>query len=128
MGFVVPEVVWKLEAEPGEGPVWLADEAGLRFVDIRQGHVHAFDPATGEGETLVTGGNPSFILPASDRSLLVGSRQAIHRLDGDSLGLIIATIPEPVSNRTNDATVDATGRLWFGTMDDGESKPAGAIW
>lgn len=128
MELLVPEVVWKLEAELGEGPVWLADEARLLFVDIKLGHVHAFNPATGEGETLVTGGNPSFVLPASDGSLLVGSRQAIHRLEDDRLGQVIATIPEPASNRTNDATVDATGRLWFGTMDDGESEPSGAIW
>jgi sugar lactone lactonase YvrE len=31
-------------------------------------------------------------------------------------------------NRTNDATTDLDGRLWFGTMDDGESEPHGRVY
>ena len=31
-------------------------------------------------------------------------------------------------NRLNDAHVDAAGRLWFGTMDDDEVNPTGALY
>jgi sugar lactone lactonase YvrE len=31
-------------------------------------------------------------------------------------------------NRLNDACVDALGRLWFGTMDDDETNPTGALY
>ena len=34
----------------------------------------------------------------------------------------------PGHNRTNDATVDARGRIWFGTMDDGEQQPTGQLY
>jgi D-xylonolactonase len=33
-----------------------------------------------------------------------------------------------LDNRPNDATVDGAGRLWFGTMHDGEETPTGALY
>ncbi|WP_295634071.1 SMP-30/gluconolactonase/LRE family protein [Novosphingobium sp.] len=125
---VIPELAWQLDCQLGEGPVWLADEAALRFVDIERGHLHRFDPASGTGTTIEVGGNPSFIVPIQDGGLLVGSQHGLHRLEGAALGEPLVTIPQPLHNRTNDATVDPAGRLWFGTMDDGESRPTGSIW
>ena len=37
-------------------------------------------------------------------------------------------VPLPAHNRTNDATVDTQGRLWFGTMDDDERRKTGGLW
>ena len=71
---------------------------------------------------------PSFIVPASDGALLVGSGNGLFRLGDDGLGECLATIPQPANNRTNDATVDPAGRLWFGTMDDLEAQETGEIW
>ena len=123
-----PELAWQLDCQLGEGPVWLDDEAALRFVDIKRGHVHRFDPASGIGTTVDVGGNPSFIVPIDDGGLLVGSQHGLHRLEGDALGEPLVAIPQPLHNRTNDATVDPAGRLWFGTMDDDEGQPTGSIW
>lgn len=123
-----PEPVWQLEALLGEGPVWLPDEAALRFVDIKRGLLHRFDPASGAGETLDVGGKPSFIVPESGGGLLVGSEHGVFRLEDGKLGSAAATIPQPAHNRTNDATVDARGRLWFGTMDDTERGLSGCVW
>lgn len=122
------ELAWQLDAQLGEGPIWLASEQALRFVDIKRGHLHRFDPAKGTGETLAVGGNPSFIVPHAGGGLLVGSRGSLHRLEGDRLSAPLATLPEPPGNRTNDATVDAQGRLWLGTMDDNEAAPTGNVW
>lgn len=123
-----PEVVWCLDCQLGEGPVWLAHEAALRFVDIKRGHLHRFDPASGVGTTLDVGGNPSFIVPTDDGGLLVGSRHGLHRLENEALGAPLVAIPQAPHNRTNDATVDAAGRLWFGTMDNGETASTGTVW
>lgn len=120
--------VWKLGALLGEGPIWLPDERALRFVDIKGGKLHRFDPASGACETLDVGGKPSFVVPAAGGGLLVGSEHAVYRLDGARLGARVATIEQPLHNRTNDGTVDARGRLWFGTMDDEERSPTGALW
>ena len=121
-------VVWEASCLLGEGPVWLADRAELRFVDIKAGRVLSYVPATSETAVAETGGNPSFIVPETGGGLLVGSRNTIHRFDGERLGAVVTAIPEAASNRTNDATVDDLGRLWFGTMHDPESEPSGAVW
>lgn len=122
-------LVWPVEALLGEGPVWCADEAALRFVDIKGGRLHRYVPASGAQETYDLGGQPSFVLPASDGTLLVGSGHRILSVGRDGLvRTVIAEIPMPAHNRTNDATVDGQGRLWFGTMDDDERQPTGAFW
>lgn len=122
-----PALIWAVGAQLGEGPAWFADEAALRFVDIKGGCIHRFHPETGTRETRETGGQPSFIVAAVGGGFLVGSNRAIHHCDGNSLGPVAVDIAMPEHNRTNDATVDADGRLWFGTMDDNESVPTGAI-
>lgn len=124
----MPEAVWQLEALLGEGPVWLPDEAALRFVDIKRGLLHRYDPANGAQETLDVGGKPSFIVPERGGGLLVGSEHGVFRLEEGRLGAAIAAIPHPMHNRTNDATVDRHGRLWFGTMDDREQDSTGCVW
>jgi sugar lactone lactonase YvrE len=125
---MTPQLAWRLDCQLGEGPVWLARENALRFVDIKRGHLHRFDPASGVGETVDVGGNPSFVVPAADGTLLVGDRHAVRGFDGAALGAPVASLDQPAHNRTNDATVDGDGRLWLGTMDDGEQAPTGTIW
>lgn len=125
---VTPEPVWRLDALLGEGPVWLPDERALRFVDIKRGLLHRYHPATGERETLEVGGKPSFIVPEQGGGLLVGSQSGIFRFHDRRLGDVVVAIPHPPHNRTNDATVDRQGRLWFGTMDDSEERATGAVW
>lgn len=122
--------LWEAGCQLGEGPVWLPDERGgvLQFVDIKRGRLLAFRPEGGECADHAVDGNPSFIVPEAGGGQLVGSRNAVHRSDGTTLGEVVAAIPEPAGNRTNDATVDERGRLWFGTMDDSENAPSGAVW
>ena len=45
-------VIWKADCLLGEGPIWLADEQALGFVDIKQGKLHRYVPATGGCEAL----------------------------------------------------------------------------
>lgn len=127
---MIPEVslVWSAAAQLGEGPVWHADEQALWFVDIKGGAVHRHVPATGANTVFATGGKPSFILPAIDGSMVVGSEHGVYRFADGRLGPQIAAVDMPDHNRTNDATVDSLGRLWLGTMDDGEAVETGALY
>ncbi len=128
---MIPKVtaVWEAQCLLGEGPVWLPREQQVRFVDIKAGRVHGFSPASGDLLVVQTGGEPSFLLAAADGGQIVGSRNCLMRFDPDAgFGEVLATIPEPPGNRTNDATVDDAGRLWFGTMDDSQAEPRGAVW
>lgn len=122
-------LVWPTQALLGEGPMWSIAEQALYFVDIKGGGaVHRHDPATGAQETMDVGGMPSFVVPVADGGLLVGSRGGLYRLQDGALGERIAEIAMPAHNRTNDATVDGHGRLWFGTMDDEENIPTGRVF
>lgn len=121
-------LVWNLGALLGEGPVWCPDEKALWFVDIKGGAVHRYVPDTGACESFATGGIPSFVLPSENGDMIVGSGSGIYRLENGAFGQQIAAIDMPAHNRTNDATVDAHGRLWFGTMDDNEAQETGALY
>ena len=127
---MTPEVrlVWQAQTLLGEGPVWLPDEQAVRFVDIKQGRVLRHHPASGANEDRLVGGQPSFIVPECGGGLLVGSDHAIWRLGDGPLSDRVAALGQPAHNRTNDATVDSAGRLWFGTMDDKEQRATGTIW
>ncbi|MGY2736266.1 SMP-30/gluconolactonase/LRE family protein [Sphingomonas sp. UYP23] len=119
-------LVWPIEATLGEGPAWI-DEV-LWFVDIKAGVLHRYDPVADARDSYVVGGAPSFVVPTVDGALLVGNRDGLHLFEGEALAPPLATVSMPAHNRTNDATVDALGRLWFGTMDDAESRASGAVY
>jgi sugar lactone lactonase YvrE len=124
-----PHVISPVGALLGEGPAWFPDEAALRFVDIRSGRLHCHRHDGGPPETLDIGGQPSFVVPADDGGLVIGSGSRILHIGKDGgERAVLAQLPMPAHNRTNDATVDSQGRLWFGTMDDEESQPTGALW
>ncbi len=123
-----PQPVWLVESQLGEGPAWFPSEQALRFVDIKRGLLHRYVPDSDRRETQSLGGKPSFVVPAADGSLVIGSGHALRQVGAAGFGAEIATLDMPAHNRTNDATVDTTGRLWFGTMDDDEVQPTGALW
>jgi sugar lactone lactonase YvrE len=125
---IAPRAVWELGAALGEGPLWVAEEQALYFVDIKGGHVHRYHPGSGARKTFVTKGQPSFVLRDEVGRLLVGSEHGIFQLDDGRLGEPLVSIKQPAHNRTNDATVGPDGRLWFGTMDDNEAKATGRLY
>jgi len=125
---IEPRLIWPVAATLGEGPAWIGRERALWFVDIKGGKVHRYDPASDDRQSFEVGGMPSFLVPAEGAKLLVGSLDGLYLLDDGKLTGPVATIDMPAHNRTNDATVDASGRLWVGTMDNDETAATGAIY
>lgn len=126
----VPHSVWSIGATLGEGPAWVAREKALWFVDIKGRNLHRFDPASGEKSSWATPDQCGFVLPISGGGFVAGLKCGLHRFD-ERLGtftLMVDPEPDKPGNRLNDATVDRRGRLWFGTMDDAETAPSGAIY
>ena len=122
------ESVLPVAAILGEGPVWIGDM--LWFVDIKRHKVYRFDPATRTARDWTAPEQCGWILPAADGSLLAGVKTGLHRFDPETGRFALLHDPEPQmpNNRLNDAATDIHGRLWFGTMDDGEGKVTGRLY
>lgn len=125
-----PAPVWELEAELGEGPVWVERDRALWFVDIKKRQVHRFDPASGDRRTFDAPEQVGFILPAQGGGFVAGLQSGLYRFDERSgaFDRIVEVEPELPNNRLNDGVVDPSGRLWFGTMDNGETAKTGAFY
>jgi len=120
--------VLPVAATLGEGPVWV--DGTLWFVDIKQRKIHRFNPTTGDTQSWPAPAQVGWLLPYAEGGFLAGLQTGVHRFDPDSGSFThLATIePALPNNRLNDATVDPAGRLWFGSMDDGEKAPTGHIY
>jgi D-xylonolactonase len=122
--------VWPVAAELGEGPVWSASDDTLWFVDIKGRRIHRFDPATAEKRSWPAPDQVSFILPETGESFVTGLPGRVARFipGTGAFETLLALGGEPPGNRLNDACIDAAGRLWFGSMDDGCVNPSGALY
>jgi sugar lactone lactonase YvrE len=125
-----PQVEWNLAAELGEGPVWVGRDHALWFVDIKKHAIHRFDPANDERRSWTAPEQVGFLFPAERGGFVAGLQSGLHHFDEASgeFTLIVDVDPELPGNRLNDGVVDAEGRLWFGTMDNGERNKSGAFY
>jgi D-xylonolactonase len=126
-----PTCVWDLKATLGEGPIWYGD--ALWFVDIKGRKIHNFNPATQERFSFDAPEAVTFIAPLAPSAragFIVGLKSGLHRFHPmlGSFTPLIQVEPAELDNRPNDATVDAKGRLWFGTMHDAETAKSGALY
>lgn len=125
-----PHDVWDVAAELGEGPVWVERDRALWFVDIKQHLIHRFDPADGGKCSWTAPEQVGFVFPAARGGFVAGLQSGLHHFDetNGAFTLIVDVEPETPTNRLNDGAVDAQGRLWFGTMDNGETDKSGAFY
>lgn len=125
-----PVSIWQLGAPLGEGPVWVERDQALWFVDIKSHKIHRYDPVNGATRSWDAPGQVSFILPIESGGFVAGLQTGLARFDERDGSFTHICDPEPQhpGNRLNDATVDAQGRLWFGSMDDSETAASGEIY
>lgn len=125
-----PRLVWDLQAELGEGPVWVERDQALWFTDIKRQQVHRYTPATGERRSWDSPEQVGFVLPRHSGGFIAGLQSGLHHFDevSGSFDLIEKVEPDRPANRLNDGVVDFAGRLWFGTMDNGERGKTGSFY
>lgn len=125
-----PTPAWELEAELGEGPVWVERDSSLWFVDIKKQRIHRYDPASGARQSWESPEQVGFVLPAESGGFVAGLQSGLYRFDERSsrFELIVEVEPELPTNRLNDGVTDPAGRVWFGTMDNGERAKSGAFY
>lgn len=121
-------LVWAVGALLGEGPVWHPGERALWFTDIKGCRLHRYDPANGGRQSFPVPHGVGFLVCAEGGGMVLGMDSGLHLFEAGKITRRLARIAEPPpGTRINDGTVDSAGRIWFGTMDDAERAPTGAV-
>jgi xylono-1,5-lactonase len=125
---IEPACIWSIGAELGEGPVWSGGV--LWFVDIKQHQIHRFDPDCTARESYAAPAAPGFVAPLHTGLFIAGLKSGLYTFNplNGSFALRHLVEADRPGNRLNDSAVDARGRLWFGSMDDGELQPSGRLY
>lgn len=125
-----PVCLWAAGAELGEGPLWHAPSRTVYFVDIKGHRIHRCAEGGAERRTWDAPGQIGFIAPLPDGDFICGLQDGLYRFAAESgkFALVRSVESDIPSNRLNDGYVDGAGRLWFGSMDDGEHRPSGALY
>lgn len=114
----------------GEGVLWDEARAVVWFVDIKRHRLWHFDPATGSNAYAEAPEQIGWAIPTEEGPLLCGLKDGLYTFAPESGTFTkLCTIPgEPATNRLNDACTDPWGRVWFGSMDDGEAEASGRFY
>ena len=122
--------VWPVSCELGEGPVWVARDAALWFVDIEAPALHRFDPVTGTRFSWTPPCRIGSIAPRAAGGFIAGTEHGFALLDPIAGSFELLEHPEThlPTNRFNDGKVDASGAFWAGTMDETKTLRQGSLY
>jgi L-arabinonolactonase len=114
----------------GEGPLWDVEGQRLYFIDALGRRIFR---CTEDGNEMRAWTVPSRIGSMALRKAggaVVGLRDGFHALDFASGEVAPLCQPEAWAETValNDGKVDRQGRFWCGSMDLGETAPAGTLW
>jgi sugar lactone lactonase YvrE len=113
----------------GEGPVWVARETALYWVDIKGLKIFRLD----DGDQITEWPTPfriGSIVPRRSGGFIGGTEGGIAEIDPGAKRFKIFVDPEAnqPDNRFNDGKLDRQGRFWAGTMDDSERRDSGTLY
>lgn len=111
----------------GEGPVWVAREQAVYWVDIVGKKVFRWSAAEGTRAWDVPI-HVSTLAPRKGGGFVGAGQDGFLTLDfGEDVTIIGDPEPGLTGNRFNDGAVDRKGRFWAGTMDRHEKQASGAL-
>ena len=127
---VVIDIAAEGRSTLGEGPLWDHRAGRMLWVDIADGAVNILTPSAGSTKRIELGENVGCLALTNRVDTVVAAlRSGWHLLDlATGERRLIASLPAPASHRFNDGAVDAAGRFWTGTLEDGERKPVGELF
>jgi xylono-1,5-lactonase len=124
-----PRCVADVHAVLGEGPVWVARERALYWVDIKGLKIFRLDE---EGQLLEwpTRMRVGSIAPRKSGGFIAGTEDGIAAVNLEQRRFDIIDNPEAdqPGNRFNDGKLDRQGNFWAGTMDDNERADSGTLY
>lgn len=117
-----------VKATLGEGPVWVAREHALYWVDIPERRVFRWTEA--EGVRIVpVAQHVCSLLPRAGGGFVGGGYDGLLTIGSDfTINVVSDPEPELPRNRFNDGKIDRQGRFWAGTMDRTEQEASGSLY
>lgn len=124
-----PGCIWNVGAKLAEGPVWHAADNAFYFVDIKGQRLHRVNEDGSGQQSSDAPGEIGFALPVQGGGFVCGLPGQLMQFTPE-LGFrpMLALETAIPGNRLNDGGVDVQGRLWFGSMDNAEEAPTGALY
>lgn len=116
----------------GEGPLWIARERALYWVDVgmEPKTLHRYRPDTGETTVWKLPQRASGLRERADGSLLIHFQRGLAVTDPtpDSLRMLPLWGIDFSIQRLNDSAVDPAGRLWIGSYERTLKRPLGELY
>ncbi len=115
----------------GEGPHWSVRSGTLFWVDIVGQRLWSLTLADDRLRSWAMPEKICWVVEqAGSADLLAGFKSGVADVSLDPFVIRPRLSPEPARphNRLNDAKVDPTGRLWFGSKDDRDQEASGALY
>lgn len=113
----------------GEGPVWVARETALYWVDIKGLKIFRLNE-DGRVDEWATPLRVGSLAPRKSGGFIGGTEDGIAIIDPATNRFELVAKPEEnlPDNRFNDGKVDRRGRFWAGSMDDTEKDSTGTLY
>jgi sugar lactone lactonase YvrE len=127
----VVRCVCRTRAVLGEGPLWVARENAVYWVDIKGRALHRLSLHDDAHTTWPMPEPLGWVVERRGRpGFIAGFKTGFARLYLDPLRIEPIASPERhlPDSRMNDAAVDRFGRIWAGTMDDSERAATGCLY
>lgn len=115
----------------GEGPLWVARENALYWVDILGQRINRLSIDSGRIDGWDSPEMIGWVIERADgRGFVAGLRSGFVELDLDPFAIRPIADPEPLRpyNRLNDAKADSAGNIWAGTMSVRADSATGGLY
>ncbi|MCB8978199.1 MAG: SMP-30/gluconolactonase/LRE family protein [Ardenticatenaceae bacterium] len=122
--------IWQIQALLGEGPLWVAAEKALYWVDILNRQVHRLEPASGQKRSWTFAESITSLALRESGGFVGTVPHGFVAIDlkAGTIDPIVTVETDLPNNRFNDGKVDSNGRFWAGTMDKQEKEATGTLY
>ena len=115
----------------GEGPLWVAEESALYWVDIDESKILRYHPSTGAYDTFDVDTRVTALAMRASGGFVTATDKGLAFWDAQTQALDFFADPEAdlSSTRFNDGAADRQGRFWAGTMNEVDfESPDGSLY
>lgn len=122
-------VAFPCQAVLGESPIWSGSTARLLWVDTLGASLNIFDPVTGHNVVHAMPSPLGFVAETPAGQWIIGTACHVERVSRSGERQRIATAPHDQEGyRFNDASLDPSGRLWVGLMNEELKEGSGYLY